>query len=150
MANVEQERSRSLWMDEPAIDLPPLGANADTDVLVIGGGIAGLSTAYELAKVERKVLVLDRGRVGRGMSARTTAHLTFEIDDFYAELAKMRSEDSARAYYDSQSAAVARIEEICRTESIACDFARVDGFFVPAQDDDVDFLRKELEAARTA
>jgi hypothetical protein len=150
MANVEQERSRSLWMEEPAVELAALAADADADVLVIGAGIAGLSTAYELAREGKKVTVVDRGRFCRGMTARTTAHLAFEIDDFYQELADVRGEAGARAYYESQSAAVDRIEEICRAEGIACDFARVDGFLVPGQDDDVDLLRKELEAARAS
>lgn len=148
MANVEQERSRSLWMDEPAVELAELSGNTDTDVLVIGAGIAGLSTAYELARQGRRVTVLDRGRFCRGMTARTTAHLTFELDDFYDELAELRGWPAARAYYESQSAAVDRVAEISRFENIDCDFARVDGFFVAAEDDDVDMLREELEAAR--
>ena len=79
--NTEQERSRSLWMDEPAQEFPALASNQDAEILVIGAGIAGLSTAYELARLQRGVIVVDRGRVGRGMSARTSAHLAFEIED---------------------------------------------------------------------
>ncbi|MGE5540209.1 MAG: FAD-dependent oxidoreductase [Gemmatimonas sp.] len=150
MANVEQERSRSLWMDEPAIELPALTGGAATDVLVIGAGIAGLTTAYELARAGRSVTVVDRGRFARGMTARTTAHLAFELDDFYTELADLRGRDDARRWYESQSAAVDRIEAICREEGIDCDFARLDGFLVPAKDDDVDLLRKELDAAHAA
>ena len=59
--NVEHEQSRSLWMDLPAIELPPLLQDVSTDVLVIGAGIAGLSAAYELALSGREVVVVDRG-----------------------------------------------------------------------------------------
>jgi glycine/D-amino acid oxidase-like deaminating enzyme/nitrite reductase/ring-hydroxylating ferredoxin subunit len=149
--NVEEERSRSPWMDLPAIEQPPLTrGDATTDVLVIGAGIAGLSTAYELALSGRDVMVLDRGRPARGMSARTSAHLAFELDDFYYELADKRDLAAARAYYASQCAAVDRIEEIARGEGIDCDFQRVDGFLVPAQPDDIELLRKELKAATDA
>ncbi len=148
--NVEQEQSRSVWMDLPAIELPPLAGDAAADVLVIGAGIAGLSTAYELARAGRAVTVVDRGNFGRGMTARTSAHLAFELDDFFEELTKLRGLDASRQYYASQSAAVDRIEEISREEGIDCDFARVDGLFVPAEDKDVDYLRKELRAAREA
>lgn len=148
--NVEQERSRSIWMDLPEIDVPPLQHDIETDVLVIGAGIAGLSTAYELALSGRKVTVLDRGRPGRGMSARTSAHLAFELDDYYRELISHRNLAAARQYYSSQSAAVDRIEEIAAIEGIDCDFVRVDGFLVPAWDDDVADLRKELDAATQA
>jgi glycine/D-amino acid oxidase-like deaminating enzyme/nitrite reductase/ring-hydroxylating ferredoxin subunit len=150
MASVEQERSRSLWMGEEAVELPPLSGNATADVLVIGAGIAGLVTAYELARDGRSVTVVDRGRFGRGMTARTTAHLSFELDDFYEALTDLRGRDDARRWYQSQGAAVDRIEAICREEGIACDFARVDGFLFPAEERDLDRLKKELEAARAA
>src|SRR5512139_581906 len=145
--NVEQERSRSLWMELPEIDVPPLPHDIETDVLVIGAGIAGLSTAYELALSGRNVTVVDRGRPARGMSARTSAHLAFELDDYYRELISQRNVTAARQYYASQSAAVDRIEEIIANEGIDCDFERVDGFLVPAWDEDVADLRKELDAA---
>jgi glycine/D-amino acid oxidase-like deaminating enzyme len=148
--NVEQERSRSLWMDLPAIDLPPLPRDVSTDVLVIGAGIAGLSAAYELALSGREVTVVDRGRPARGMSARTSAHLAFELDDFFYELVRARDMDAARHYYTSQAAAVDRIEEIATGAGIDCDFARVDGLLVPAVQEDIESLRKEFRAARDA
>src|SRR5687768_13825455 len=97
--NVEEELSRSLWMDLPPIDVPSLAGSITTDVLVIGAGIAGLSTAYELALRGRKVTVVDRGRPTRGMSARTSAHLAFELDDYNHELIKVRDVEAARTYY---------------------------------------------------
>jgi glycine/D-amino acid oxidase-like deaminating enzyme/nitrite reductase/ring-hydroxylating ferredoxin subunit len=148
--NVEQERSRSVWMDIPPPDLPRLRGVLDADVLVIGAGIAGLSTAYLLSQAGRRVTVVDRGRLGRGMSARTSAHLSFELDDYFHELAKAHGEHAARQWYESQSAAVDLFERIAREEAIDCDFARVDGVFTAAEDKDVDYLRKELESARAA
>src|SRR5688572_6012632 len=123
--NAEQELSRSPWMDVEPPQLGALGEDIETDALVIGAGIAGLSTAYELARSGRRVTVVDRGRFGRGMTARTTAHLAFEIDDYFHELIKAHGRDHARLWYESQSAAVDRIEAICREESIACDFTRL-------------------------
>src|SRR5947208_3159006 len=103
-------------------------------VVVIGSGLAGLLTAYELSRFGRTVIVIDRGRIGRGMTARTTAHLSSELDDFYSELIRVRGEDEARIYYDSQVAAVNRIEAICREERIDADFARGDGFLFAAEE----------------
>jgi glycine/D-amino acid oxidase-like deaminating enzyme/nitrite reductase/ring-hydroxylating ferredoxin subunit len=148
--NVEQEQSRSPWMDLPPIDVPSLGVDHHTDVLVIGAGIAGLSTAYELALRGRVVTVVDRGRPARGMSARTSAHLACEMDDYYRELIRKRDLDAAKTYYASQCAAIDRIEEIATREGIDCDFSRVDGFLVPAWDEDIDDLRAELAAALKA
>src|SRR5262249_13293492 len=148
--NTELERSRSLWMDIPALDFPALASDLDAEILVIGAGIAGLSTAYELARLGCGVIVVDRGRVGRGMSARTSGHLAFEIDDFFHELIESHGRDAARLWYQSQSAAVDRIEAICRQAGIDCDFARVDGLLMEAEEGDAGQLRKELDAARAA
>lgn len=148
--NVEQELSRSVWMEVAPPELQPLRGDEETDVLVIGAGIAGLSTAYELVSAGRRVTVVDRGRFGRGMTARTTAHLAFEIDDYFQELIKTHGRDHARLWYESQAAAVDRIEAICLAETLDCEFTRLDGFFVPAEDKDVDYLRKEVDAAREA
>jgi len=148
--NVEQERSRSLWMEVPAPRFGPLASHEEADVLVIGAGIMGLSAAYELAKEGRQVTVVDRGRFGRGMTARTSAHLAFDTDDYFKELIKGQGRERARLWYESQKAAVDRIEAICLEEGIDCDFARVDGFFIPAKQEDVDYLRQELDAAHEA
>ena len=149
--NAAKELSRSLWMEHRINHQgPPLAGDLPTEVLVIGAGIAGLSCAYELVRSGHQVTVVDRGALGGGMTARTSAHLAFELDDFFEELRSLRGEDACRQYYESQCAAVDRIEEICREEAIDCDFARIDGYFVPAEEKDVDYLQKELDAARAA
>jgi len=147
--NVGDERSSSCWMAElPAIAAPPLRNDAECDVLVVGSGIAGLSTAYELARFGRSVIVIDRGRIAAGMTARTTAHLASALDDYYAQLIKVRGEDEARLYHDSQVAAINRIEAICRDERIEADFQRVDGFLYAADQSGRRDLEEELEACR--
>ncbi len=148
--NVGDERSRSCWMDHaPVIDAPPLAADESCDVVVIGSGIAGLSTAYELARFGRSVVVIDRGKIGYGMTARTTAHLASELDDFYSELIRVRGEDEARLYHDSQVAAINRIEAICRDEGIDADFARVDGYLFPAEPEHRSELEEEYQACKS-
>lgn len=73
--NVSSEHSKSLWIDTSVYDdAPTLQSDETADVIVVGSGIAGLSTAYELAKAGKKVVVVDRGPVGNGMTSRTTAH----------------------------------------------------------------------------
>ena len=148
--NVGDERSTSFWMESgPAIEASPLTSDAECDVVVVGSGIAGLSVAYELSRFGRRVIVIDRGRIGRGMTARTTAHLATELDDFYSELIRVRGEDEARLYHDSQVAAVNRIEAICRDEGIDADFARLDGYLFPAREADRADLEEEYQACRS-
>src|SRR4051794_29437802 len=131
--NVSAERSKSLWMSTAAVsEAPPLTEDGRADVVVVGAGIAGLSVAYELAKAGQSVIVLDRGPLGGGMTARPSAHLASAFDDYYHEHIRLRGEDEARAYYQSQAAAIDRIEEIQTTEAVNCDFQRVDGFLFAA------------------
>ena len=147
--NVGNEHSRSYWMEEgPVMDASPLAQDEQCDVVIVGAGIAGLSTAYELARCGRSVVVIDRGEIGTGMTARTTAHLATEIDDFYSELIKVRGEDEATIYHDSQVAAVNRIEAICRDEGIDCDFRRLDAFLVPTEEVPIADLQEEFDACR--
>ena len=122
--------TRSIWMDGGAgpAGRPALSANRETDVCVIGAGIAGLSTAYLLTREGRSVTVLELDRIGGQETSRTTAHLSDVLDEGLAELEAMYGEERARLAVASHTAAIARIEEIVETESIACGFERVDGY----------------------
>jgi glycine/D-amino acid oxidase-like deaminating enzyme/nitrite reductase/ring-hydroxylating ferredoxin subunit len=147
--NVADEASRSCWMDDmPEVAAPPLTGEAECDLVVIGSGIAGLSSAYEAARFGQRVIVIDRGRICGGMTARTTAHLATEIDDFYSELIRAHGEEKARLYHESQVAAVNRVEAICEAEGVDADFARVDGFLIAAKPEHQQELEEEYEACR--
>ncbi|HEX6742261.1 MAG TPA: FAD-dependent oxidoreductase, partial [Sphingomicrobium sp.] len=94
------------------------------------------------------VIVIDRGAIAAGMTARTTAHLVTEVDDRYYELIDAVGEADARLYYESQVAAVNRIEAVCRDEGIDADFARLPGYLVPAERAHIGELEQEFEACR--
>ncbi len=148
-SNALAERSISLWMATASIPAGRrLASAAKAEVVIIGSGIAGLSTAYELSKVGVDVAVIDRGAIGGGMTSRTSAHLTWNIDDLYQELIKFRGLGEARSYFRARMAAIDRIEEIQETEGMRCDFKRLDGFLFPARSGDVETLRRELDACR--
>ena len=149
--NVGDERSRSLWMDiEVAPDTSKLAKDVDCDTIVVGSGIAGLSTAYELSGQGQHVVVLDRGKIGRGMTARTTAHLSANNDDTFKTMIDRRGEKLAKDFYVSQAASIDRIEEIQSSEKIECDFRRVDGFLFPGPQTEQSEIEEEYEASQTA
>jgi len=149
--NVGDEHSRSLWMDvKVAAGARPLKADARADTVVIGSGIAGLSTAYELSGQGQTVIVLDRGAIGSGMTARTTAHLTANNDDGFRTMIGRRGEKLAQDFYHSQAAAITRIEMIQSREGIACDFRRVDGFLFPGPQTSQTEIDEERDASQKA
>jgi glycine/D-amino acid oxidase-like deaminating enzyme/nitrite reductase/ring-hydroxylating ferredoxin subunit len=143
--------SRSFWIDR-AIDTTaePLAARERTDVCVVGAGIAGLSTAYELVRRGRRVIVLDDGPPGGGETARTTAHLASALDDRFVELERLHGRDGARLAAASHARAIDRIEAIAQREQIACDFRRVEGYLFAATPDDNELLAEEFQAAARA
>jgi glycine/D-amino acid oxidase-like deaminating enzyme len=147
--NVSSERSTSLWMSSSVIDdTPTLDRDEKADVVVVGSGIAGMSVAYELAKAGQDVVVVDRGPVGKGMTSRTTAHLTAECDDGFDQLISRRGEEIAKLWYQSQAACIDRIEANQAELGITSDFRRLDGYLFLAPGTDARVLDREFEAAR--
>ncbi|HUR24522.1 MAG TPA: FAD-dependent oxidoreductase [Candidatus Thermoplasmatota archaeon] len=144
--------SRSAWMDGVPL-IPgdgPLTGDAQADICIIGAGVAGLTTAYLLAREGRSVIVLDDGPPGMGESLRTTAHLTAAMDDRIHVLAKKHGTRKARLVIDSTLAAIDRIERICREEHLDGIFRRVDGHLFLGPEDTRETLEKELKAAHEA
>lgn len=149
--NVSRERTRSLWMEtEVAPQAGPLDQNTTADTVVIGSGIAGLSTAYELASRGQTVVVLDRGPIGFGITSRTTAHLTSLCDDGFDALIKVRGLEVAKQFYESQAASIDRMEQVQASESIDCDFRRLDGILFPALGSEIAQLDSTRDSSRKA
>ena len=139
----------SLWeATQPTDALDPLRENISTDVCIVGAGISGLSIAYTLARAGRKIAVLDDGFIGRGMTARTTAHIVNALDDRYYDLEKYFGEDGAQLAAQSHSAAIDRIEQIVSDERIDCDFERLDGYLFEPPNQPLENLEREFEACR--
>src|ERR1041385_5041922 len=144
--------TRSAWMDGVSL-VPgdgPLSGDSQADVCVVGAGVAGLTTAYLLAREGRAVLVIDDGPPGMGETLRTTAHLTAAIDDRIHVLEQQFGAKKARIAVQSQVAAIDRIERICLDERLDGVFRRVDGYLFLHPGDEPGTLEKELEAARKA
>src|SRR2546429_2709730 len=111
----------SVWV--ATTDVPSektLDKDTSTSICVIGAGIAGMTTAYLLAREGKSVVVLDDGPIGGGMTARTTAHLVTALDDRYFELERLHGEDGARLAARSHAASINRVEQIITEEKIDC------------------------------
>lgn len=149
------ERSTSLW--EAGVQLPTypsLAEDAKADVCVIGGGIAGLTTAYLLAGEGRDVVLLERVALGGGETGQTSAHLASVLDEGFVAIERMHGRQGVRLGHESHRAAIERIESIVAAESIDCDFGRTDGYLFTAPDADPGTgdgaLAEELAAAGRA
>jgi glycine/D-amino acid oxidase-like deaminating enzyme len=102
------------WIDSAPIKrFPALQKNVNVDVLVIGAGITGITTAYLLKKAGLTVALIERERVVSIDTGHTTAHLTFVTDVGLHELADNFGNDHAQAAWDAGAAAT-RSKELSR------------------------------------
>lgn len=132
----------------PELSTSVLEQDTEAEICVVGAGIAGLTTAYMLAKEGRRVVVLDDGPVGGGESSRTTAHAVNALDDRYVDLMRMHGKEGARLAAESHTAAIDWIERIAQDEFIACDFARLDGYLILTPGEPKELLQREWKALR--
>src|SRR5256714_3562247 len=141
----------SVWMAtaDPPLE-KTLNQDTSTNVVIVGAGIAGLTTAYLLARSGKAVLVLDDGPIGGGMTARTTANLTCALDDRFYELERLFGEDGSRLAGQSHAAAIDEVERIVHQENIDCEFQRTDGYLFLSPSGTHESLNEELAAAHRA
>jgi glycine/D-amino acid oxidase-like deaminating enzyme/nitrite reductase/ring-hydroxylating ferredoxin subunit len=143
--------TRALWQEPFLDDFESTEPDAGfvPDVLVAGAGVAGLTIAYELLGRGLTVAVIDKEpRLGRGMTGRTTAHLSSAIDDRFTALARHRSDEVARLAHDAHQAAIERIAAIVHDEAIDCDFKRLDGYLLAAGEDGPQIIDEEWHAVQ--
>jgi glycine/D-amino acid oxidase-like deaminating enzyme/nitrite reductase/ring-hydroxylating ferredoxin subunit len=131
-------KTNPLWLELDApVTFPRLEADVQADVLVIGGGITGLTAGYLLGQTGRSVIVVERDCIGRGGTGHTTAHVTYVTDERLADLEKHFGRDHAQAVWDAGASAMAEIQTIARQEGIDCELRQVPAFLVAAEGKDV-------------
>lgn len=144
--------TQPLWLDEaPSPEFPKLRGRVETDVLIVGGGITGITTAYLLAKLGVKVALVDQQSIGGGETAHTTAHLTYVTDSRLYELVDRFGEGNARALWDAGFAAMGQIERIVCELDIDCELKHVPGYLFAAVGSDpeaeMEKLRRDADYA---
>jgi glycine/D-amino acid oxidase-like deaminating enzyme/nitrite reductase/ring-hydroxylating ferredoxin subunit len=137
----------SYWLETaPGAPKPSLVDDLKTDVTIVGAGIAGLSTAWELARAGRAVVVLEAGRVAAGVTGHTTAKLTAAHGALYH---KLRPHD-ARQYALSQMDAVEHVRGTAQRLGIDCELEERDAYTCTEDPGREDELRAEARAAGEA
>jgi glycine/D-amino acid oxidase-like deaminating enzyme/nitrite reductase/ring-hydroxylating ferredoxin subunit len=146
--DISSGASATPWLTSASRPIfPLLEEDLEVDVVIVGGGISGLTTAYLLTKEKGlRVAVLEDGAIGSGETGRTTAHLASALDDRFERLIELHGEDGARRAYQSHAAAIDEIEAIAERHRIDCDFERLPGFLFTPPGESTDLLDREFEA----
>ncbi len=117
----------SVWRkDAPRVSFNALKENKTTDVLIVGGGIAGILCAYKLKNAGVDCMLLEAGSVCGGVTGCTTAKITLGHGLLYDKLIKRFGEDKARLYLDAQARAIKEYFTLCR--NIDCNFEIKDSY----------------------
>lgn len=125
-----------------------LNAHLETDVVIIGGGITGIMSAYLLALEGKRVVVCESGRIGYGATVCTTAFVTQVVDMTFAQMKKLLGSEKTKALWHAGGSAIDIIEHIVQTESIDCDFLRCSEFLYATKAGDFAHLEIEYSIAK--
>lgn len=133
----------AIWLETAQMPtFAPLRTDLKTDVLIIGGGLAGLLCAYKLSQSGVDCVLAEADRICGGITKNTTAKITSQHGLIYGRLIREFGTERARLYLEANQAALEEYRTMCR--EIDCDFEEKDAFVYSTKD------RKKLEQELTA
>jgi len=128
----------------------PMTSERSADVVVVGGGLVGLVTAYTCKRAGLRVVVLESHRVGQAESVRTTAHVTAQLDTRWKDLVAKQGAEAARELWTEATASIEMLESIVRDLRVDCGWRRVPSWSFTETESGRIGLRADADAAATA
>jgi len=128
----------------------PLASDEHVDVVVVGGGIVGLLTAYECKQAGLRVVVLEAGHVGSGETLRTTAHVTAQLDVGWSKIVGDIGPGLTRLLWTEAMVGIHTLESLVQTLQVQCGWRRLSGWRFTEDERGLKALRDEAQAAATA
>jgi len=129
---------------------PSLSGDLAVDVAIVGGGVVGVTAARLLKDRGLAVAVVEAGRIGHGVTGRSTAKVTAQHSLFLQRIEGQHGAEAARAYAEANRAGVALIGELAARHGLACDLEPADSYVYATSADGIEQLEAERAAAERA
>lgn len=136
---------KSIWSDSGIARRNPLPGDCSTETAVIGGGMAGILTAYYLQKKGKQVMVLEANRIGSGQTSGTTAKITSQHNLIYEKLIQQVGLEQAKQYASANQTAIGEFQHLIRKNPIFCGYEELPSYLYSTTDSEA--LKRETQAA---
>lgn len=143
-----KDKPQSLWIattEKP--NYPRLEEDIKTEILIIGGGIAGITCGYLLQKEGFSVTILEGDKIANGTTGHTTAKITSQHGLLYSKLKKQMSEELARQYAQANETAIHEIKNVVDALQIDCDYLPQSAYVYTQREDILEKIQEEADAA---
>ncbi len=143
-------QKKSIWEATTAasISFSVFEGNEETDIVIVGGGITGITAAMLLSNAGKKVILLEANTIGHGTTGHSTGNLYVTVDEHLSTIRKKWNSDVMKAVVQSRMAAIDFIKSTIHHNDIDCDFGnRPFTLFVERNTSETDeFMQKEFDA----
>lgn len=137
-----EKKNHSIWVD--TVELPSfetLESDLNVEVAIVGGGLAGILTAYQLMKAGKKVVLFEKNKIGMGITKNTTAYITSQQDILYQDRLKQDGFYNTKRYLEANQMAIDAYEQLSKAFSF--DFERLPSYIYTVVDEKK--IQKEVE-----
>ena len=136
-------KNYSIWQDNVKIKKYPILLNDEKcDVLIIGGGITGVSVLYHIKNTNFKTILVEQNKIGMGTTSRSTGKLSFLQNDLLDKIRTSVGDNKTKLYLDSQIEAIKLVKDIIKKENISCNLEKVNSVLYTNKDSEINELRE--------
>ncbi|MBQ6687166.1 MAG: FAD-dependent oxidoreductase [Bacilli bacterium] len=124
-------KNKSIWLDIKQKNIcRSLDKDIEVDVLIIGGGITGISAAYQLQNKNLKVCLVEQNEIASGVTSKTTGKISYIQENIYSKISKYHGIEKAKLYLKSQLWATEEIKKIIKENNIDCNLEKVRSYVI--------------------
>lgn len=136
-------KQRSIWFEQKKSNFKSLQKDIEIDILIIGGGITGVTTAFYLKDVDQKIALVEQDKIGYGVTSKTTGKVTYLQECIYQKLENNYNKNIATRYLESQKEAISLIKNNIENYGIDCSFERVPSYVFTHNKKEIKIIQEE-------